>query len=778
MALQINPLQKLSTEEIEIPEGKVEQVCKQWLVHEDGNLAYKLQNEEINSHLNQNKMRNQTVRSDLIQAKNIHQTEKLQQQYYQQIRKQKQAQLDEQIAKEMQFNLIQEEQKQMMEMQRIVDEDEKLAKELAEKEKRRLQRRKLAREKAQIEKIKRERFQYYLDNNLDVTSTINDDLDELDLSDFCRKPPEDLNSDQLANFITEQDEELARFLQIYENQKKNSLAKDKQQLIENQDYEIAKMIYEEEKIKLRRLKEKRLQKQKLKQTKNNEADQPEYYIPDDRLYRLPNQYNYSDTNNDLIKNKYSDQSFYDEPPHEFQNNNEINTLNSNKSSGFNSITDFQNDNQPNCFNKKESLPVYNKFDLQNFEDNVLNNDQLNNKPESLNLHYNPSNNNSSTIEENNQYTLSTKQLSNQNNVCILSFVNRALPPIPNTFHNIAMDIDPTYNRKSKLSTQNDDNLDSAEKLLIEQNGLHFAQLARVSPIESEDEKHLTKTMYEIPMNDLDNNKGIKNRVSRSSSNITNDDSYSLSSQKNLHVKILRNVYMELVLFLRNIMKDADNEKRKLIDQINLSQEQEDDRSFSLKIPNDFTNENLTADSEIKIGRLLFEFKLKRLEINDTVEKLSIHNLNLMDPCDSKFGQCVYGKCVSENIDKFTQKSLHSLIFVRLTSSIPTPPMRLRDLIRQIRAARTAADERAVIQKECAYIRSTFREEDNVWRCRNVAKLLYIHMLGYPAHFGQLECLKLIASPKFTDKRIGYLGAMLLLDERQDVHLLITNSLKK
>ncbi|KAJ6797801.1 AP-1 complex subunit gamma-2-like [Iris pallida] len=104
--------------------------------------------------------------------------------------------------------------------------------------------------------------------------------------------------------------------------------------------------------------------------------------------------------------------------------------------------------------------------------------------------------------------------------------------------------------------------------------------------------------------------------------------------------------------------------------------------------------------------------------------------------------------------------------------------RLRDMIRAIRACKTAAEERAVVRKESAAIRASVSDNDNDYRHRNLAKLMFIHMLGYPTHFGQMECLKLIAAAGFPEKRIGYLGLMLLLDERQEVLMLVTNSLKQ
>lgn len=102
----------------------------------------------------------------------------------------------------------------------------------------------------------------------------------------------------------------------------------------------------------------------------------------------------------------------------------------------------------------------------------------------------------------------------------------------------------------------------------------------------------------------------------------------------------------------------------------------------------------------------------------------------------------------------------------------------RDMIRSIRTCKTAAEERAVVAKECAVLRDKLKEPTQHHRHRNIAKLMFIHMLGYPTHFGQMECIKLIAEGDFPEKRIGYLGLMVLLDERQEVLMLVTNSIKK
>lgn len=69
----------------------------------------------------------------------------------------------------------------------------------------------------------------------------------------------------------------------------------------------------------------------------------------------------------------------------------------------------------------------------------------------------------------------------------------------------------------------------------------------------------------------------------------------------------------------------------------------------------------------------------------------------------------------------------------------------------------------MIAKESAALREAFRDQDATeYRHRNVAKLMYIHMLGYPTHFGQMETLKLIAATGFAEKVGGLVKAHLTL----------------
>ena len=106
------------------------------------------------------------------------------------------------------------------------------------------------------------------------------------------------------------------------------------------------------------------------------------------------------------------------------------------------------------------------------------------------------------------------------------------------------------------------------------------------------------------------------------------------------------------------------------------------------------------------------------------------------------------------------------------------PLPLRDLIKEVRACKTAAEERAVIGQESAKIRNSFRDDRCAFRHRSVTKLLFIQMMGYQTHFGQVECLKLIASQDFTEKRVGYLGLTQLLNEKDDVLMMVTNHVQQ
>jgi AP-1 complex subunit gamma-1 len=57
-------------------------------------------------------------------------------------------------------------------------------------------------------------------------------------------------------------------------------------------------------------------------------------------------------------------------------------------------------------------------------------------------------------------------------------------------------------------------------------------------------------------------------------------------------------------------------------------------------------------------------------------------------------------------------------------------LKLREVIKQIRACKTAAEERAVVSKESALIRNAIKEKDPTHMARNIAKLIFFNLLGY------------------------------------------------
>eukprot|EP00762_Andalucia_godoyi_P001381 ANDGO_04795.mRNA.1 AP-1 complex subunit gamma-2 len=104
--------------------------------------------------------------------------------------------------------------------------------------------------------------------------------------------------------------------------------------------------------------------------------------------------------------------------------------------------------------------------------------------------------------------------------------------------------------------------------------------------------------------------------------------------------------------------------------------------------------------------------------------------------------------------------------------------RLRELIRAVRAAKTAAEERDVVAREGASIRTAIKDDENPYRARNVAKIMYMHMLGYDVSWGKMAAITLITSEKFPEKRVGYLAIALVFEDDDNMLTLVQNQIAK
>ncbi|XP_068150549.1 uncharacterized protein [Drosophila tropicalis] len=112
--------------------GHVNEVCKEWLVREDGALAYKLQSQEINDFYKGNRYRNAVVREDFPTA--LHEQIKEKEQAQRQVddyrrRLTEQEEHDKRVAKEIADKLERDLQEQQ---QRELDQSELIAKQMQE----------------------------------------------------------------------------------------------------------------------------------------------------------------------------------------------------------------------------------------------------------------------------------------------------------------------------------------------------------------------------------------------------------------------------------------------------------------------------------------------------------------------------------------------------------------------------------------------------------------------------------------------------------------------
>ncbi|KAL3284246.1 hypothetical protein HHI36_018409 [Cryptolaemus montrouzieri] len=265
--------------------GRVNEICQEWMVREDGAMAYQLQNQEIKQHYSGNKQRNALVREDYPKAKN---------------EQQKEQELAEQAAAVYRRMLEEQEEIDKMMAERLTHKlefEERIRKKMEEREG--LQVAKKLQDKFGKPPVLRQlkpQKEIYQQSGNSVIDEMDDILAEEAFSKRDLQPSNQtevistaasrLHSEEVVDQKTQEeaDEELARMLQEQEgNPEECILQRDRLLAIEAQDKELAKVLQERERLKARKAKERARQKALVKkqQKKQDGTMSNDVIMPDD-----------------------------------------------------------------------------------------------------------------------------------------------------------------------------------------------------------------------------------------------------------------------------------------------------------------------------------------------------------------------------------------------------------------------------------------------------------------------------------------------------------------
>lgn len=103
---------------------------------------------------------------------------------------------------------------------------------------------------------------------------------------------------------------------------------------------------------------------------------------------------------------------------------------------------------------------------------------------------------------------------------------------------------------------------------------------------------------------------------------------------------------------------------------------------------------------------------------------------------------------------------------------------IKDLIRGIRASRDATSRELYIKSALAECRQEVKSPDLDVKTMAVLKLAYLEMYGHDLSWAGFHILEVMASPRLSQKRVGYLAATQSFRSESDVLMLSTNLIKK